>query len=82
MVAVSRPNMQRQIFTAEDLERISATGLRYELVMGVLFEMPPAGYQHDLYTNRLAASVTIFNRRTRLRGRFHCRDGVHDNGRP
>ena len=60
MAAVSTPQVEQKLTTAEDLERLSANGCRYELLMGVLFEMSPAGYQHGLYTSRLATRVATF----------------------
>lgn len=60
MVAVSRPQIERASYTEEDLERLSQKGYRYELLMGELHEMAAAGYQHGLYTSRLASRVATF----------------------
>lgn len=37
---------RKKTFTADELLLLSATGRRYELVKGELFEMPPAGGRH------------------------------------
>jgi len=45
---------KKATLTAEELLRLSTTGRRYELVKGVLFEMPPAGGRHGSVAMRIA----------------------------
>src|SRR5688572_2603706 len=49
----SVPELVRRLYTAEDLERLSAEGLRYELMAGELRPMSPAGGEHGSLTKRL-----------------------------
>lgn len=50
-----------QLYTANDLLRISARGhQRYELIRGVLHTMPPAGIEHGDRALRLGAHLQIF----------------------
>jgi Uma2 family endonuclease len=47
------PDLGPQYYTAEDLERLSTAGYRYELVRGELKAMSPAGGRHGSRTKRL-----------------------------
>lgn len=49
-----------RLYTAEDLERLSAEGKRYELVKGELREMSPAGPRHGNFGFRLIAQLAIY----------------------
>ena len=49
-----------RLHTVEDLERLDAQGLRYELIRGDLQEMSPAGGRHGSATSRFAAYAGIF----------------------
>lgn len=49
-----------QLYTAEDLKRLSAQGYRYELVRGELIEMPPAGFPHGIFTDRLTGYLRVY----------------------
>src|SRR5438552_567911 len=60
MVAATKPDKHRPVYTAEDLERLSTLGFRYELMRGELIEMPPAGLLQGVYTQRLASRAEIF----------------------
>ena len=57
-MAVSAP-AKPSIHTAEDLERLSAQGYRYELIKGELREIAPAGGSHGSTTSRLTILVGI-----------------------
>ncbi len=53
--------MARQtLYTAEDLERLSAEGKRHELVRGELVERPPTNWQHGRVTMRLSNRLATF----------------------
>lgn len=49
-----------RIYTAEDLERLSAQGYRYELDKGRLIEMAPAGELHGRTTNRAVSRLSVY----------------------
>jgi Uma2 family endonuclease len=51
------PESGTQGYTAEDLERLSAEGHRYELIRGVLKPMSPAGGRHGSATGRLSTPL-------------------------
>jgi Uma2 family endonuclease len=51
---------QPRLHTAEDLERLSAEGHRYELMRGELIPMSPAGGRHGSATDRLASYSAHF----------------------
>ena len=51
---------QERPFTAEDLERLSAQGFRYELLRGELIEMSPAGFPHGAFTLRLIGPASAY----------------------
>lgn len=46
------------VYTAKDLERLSAEGFHYELVKGELHEMAPPGGTHGSSTSRLSTFVS------------------------
>ncbi|HLK59974.1 MAG TPA: Uma2 family endonuclease [Chthonomonadaceae bacterium] len=50
----------RKLYTAEDLEQLAAQGYRYELIRGELIEMPPAGFPHGIYTDRLTGYLRVY----------------------
>ena len=49
-----------ELHTVADLERRCANGERFELVLGRLREMPPAGGEHGSITKRLDTILTVF----------------------
>jgi Uma2 family endonuclease len=55
------PEQDKKLYTAEDLERLSAEGFHYELIRGELFEMTPPGGTHGSATERLSARATVYN---------------------
>jgi Uma2 family endonuclease len=53
--------MARQtLYTADDLEKLSAEGKRYELVRGELLEMPPTNWKHGVATMRLSRLIANY----------------------
>ena len=58
-MALSTP-AKPAVHTAEDLERLSAQGYRYELIKGELREMAPPGGSHGSTTSRLTIFVGIY----------------------
>jgi len=49
-----------KLYTAEDLERLSVQGCRYELIQGELRTMSPTGGAHGNATDRLAAYARMY----------------------
>jgi Uma2 family endonuclease len=49
-----------EVQTAAELERLSTTGARFELVAGRLREMPPVGGEHGVGTKRLDTMLSVF----------------------
>ncbi len=63
------------VHSAEDLERLSAQGYRYELVQGELRTMTPPGGSHGSTTSRLTILVGIFVINKDLGGTFAAETG-------
>ncbi len=51
---------QTTLATTDDLEALSATGSRCELIKGELIEMPPAGWTHGRIANAIAFALTAY----------------------
>ncbi|HEY3330703.1 MAG TPA: Uma2 family endonuclease [Capsulimonadaceae bacterium] len=51
---------QSKIYTQDDLIRLDGQGYRFELIKGELIPMSQTSRFHGLYTNDLAAYVTIY----------------------
>ena len=48
----------KELFTAEDLERLASDGRRMELVKGKVYEMAPAGGRHGFVAIRLSTPLS------------------------
>ncbi len=66
---------KRKWLTAEELLRLSTTGRRYELVKGVLFEMPPAGGRHGSVAMRIGIVLGSYVRANEMGEVFAAETG-------
>jgi Uma2 family endonuclease len=66
---------RKTMFTADELLHLSATGRRYELVKGELFEMPPAGARHGDVAMQIGALLNAHIRTHQLGKVFAAETG-------
>ena len=66
---------KKATLTAEELLRLSTTGRRYELVKGVLWEMPPAGGRHGSIAMRIGIVLGSYVRSNELGEVFAAETG-------
>ena len=68
---------RRTTLNAEEVLRLSTTGAncRYELVQGVLFEMPPAGARHGSVAMQVGSLLSVYVRANQLGQVFAAETG-------
>lgn len=54
------PAAQHNFLTANDLAKQPNDGTRYELVKGVLQEMPPAGFEHGICAAEIGSKLNVY----------------------
>jgi Uma2 family endonuclease len=68
--------VQEKLYTAADLEKLAESDNRYELVEGVLIEMPPPKREHGLVAASLNAFIFTYVRANDL-GQVTTESGFH-----
>src|SRR5205085_12455416 len=51
---------QARLLTARDLANLPEDGMLYELIRGELRRMPPPGWKHGTFTDRLSSRLSVF----------------------
>ena len=66
---------RKTTLTAEELLRMSGGDMRYELVKGELYEMPPAGASHGSVAMQIGALLSVHVNAHRLGWTFAAETG-------
>ena len=64
-----------KLYSAQDLESISANGKRYALILGELIEMPPAGNEHGMFTDLVSSNASVYAQQKKLGVGFAAETG-------
>ena len=64
-----------KLYSAQDLESLSANGKRYSLILGELIEMPPAGNEHGMFTDLVSSNASVYAQQKKLGVGFAAETG-------